>query len=139
MSSSPPSPSSSPPPSPVRPTTTASPTAPPTPPAPPAALPPFVASATWDDSDYGVTLRIAPTPSARRASGVDDAATAWSEVLALAPDAGTPGMWEQFDCHWTWARILEPDKATWNIEPWRPEVPVESMLLDGCNPGGPEV
>lgn len=60
-------------------------------------------------------------------------------MLELAPDADTPGMWEQFDCHWTWARILEPDKATWNIEPWRPVVSVEGMLVDGCNPGGPEV
>lgn len=48
-------------------------------------------------------------------------------------------MWEQFDCHWTWARILEPDKATWNVEPWRPVADETQMLADGCNPGGPEV
>ena len=108
-------------------------------PAPPLATPPFITSATWGDSDYGVTLRVAPTPSALRAGGPGDAAIAWGEVLRLAPDADTPGMREQFDCHWTWARLLEPDKPTWNLEPWRPVVPAESMLLEGCNPGGPEV
>ena len=106
---------------------------------PPAATPPFVASATWGDSDYGVTLRVAPTPSALRAGGPGDAAIAWGEVLRLAPDADTPGMREQFDCHWTWARLLEPDKPTWNLEPWRPVIPTEMMLWEGCNPGGPEV
>lgn len=108
-------------------------------PAPPRAVPPFVASATWGGSDYGVTLRVAPTPSALRAGGFDDADLAWSEVLRLAPDADTPGMREQFDCHWTWARLLEPEKPTWNLEPWRPVVEADRMLLEGCNPGGPEV
>ena len=124
-SSSPPTPPAPPPPS--------------SPPAPPPALPPFVASADWGDSDHGVTLRVTPTPSARLAGGPTDAATAWAEVLRLAPDADAPGMREQFDCHWTWARLLEPDKPTWNLEPWRPVVPDETMLLEGCNPGGPEV
>ncbi|EFV92318.1 hypothetical protein ES5_06712 [Dietzia cinnamea P4] len=107
---------------------------PPTPPAPP-----FIAAATWADSDYGVTLEVAPTDSGRRAWAEGDAEAAWQEVLRLAPDADTPGMWEQFDCHWTWARLLEPDKPTWNVEPWRPVVSPERMLAEGCNPGGPEV
>ncbi|MFS4489945.1 DUF2599 domain-containing protein [Dietzia kunjamensis] len=105
----------------------------------PSPVPPFIAAATWADSDYGVTLEVAPTDSGRRAWGAGDAEAAWQEVLRLAPDADTPGMWEQFECHWTWARLLEPDKPTWNVEPWRPVVPPERMLADGCNPGGPEV
>lgn len=107
---------------------------------PPTSVPgPYVAAATWADSDYGVTLEVAPTPAGRRTQGPADAATAWREVLVLAPDADTPGMWEQFACHWTWARILEPDKPTWNVEPWRPVVDEGAMLAEGCNPGGPEV
>ena len=106
---------------------------------PTAAPGPLVAAATWAGSDYGVTLKVAPTPAGRRAAGEFDAEAAWREVLRLAPDADTPGMWEQFDCHWTWARLLEPDKPTWNLEPWRPEVSPEGMLTEGCNPGGPEV
>ncbi|MCT1710567.1 DUF2599 domain-containing protein [Dietzia cinnamea] len=118
-------------------TTSPPPPTPPAPTAPPA--PPFIAAATWADSDYGVTLEVAPTDSGRRAWGAGDAEAAWQEVLQLAPDADTPGMWEQFDCHWTWARLLEPDKPTWNVEPWRPVVSPERMLAEGCNPGGPEV
>lgn len=106
---------------------------------PPGSGPPFIASAAWEDSDYGVTLKIAPTPAGREAWGADDSAAAWQEVLRLHPDADTPGMWEQFDCHWTWARLLEPNKPTWNVEPWRPVVASDQMLVEGCNPGGPEV
>lgn len=109
------------------------------PPAAPPTTPPFIASATWADSEYGATLKVAPTTSGRHAWGPGDATAAWQEVLRVAPDADTPGMWEQFDCHWTWARILEPDKPTWNLEPWRPVVSAERMLAEGCNPGGPEV
>ncbi|WP_010542418.1 DUF2599 domain-containing protein [Dietzia alimentaria] len=105
--------------------------------APPA--PPFIASAAWADSDYGRTLKISPTPAGRRAWDTSDSTVAWQEVLRLHPDADVPGMWEQFDCHWTWARILEPDKPTWNVEPWRPVVTADQMLVEGCNPGGPEV
>ncbi len=100
---------------------------------------PYIASARWSDSDYGVTLKIAPSGAGRRSDGDRDAATAWREVLEITPDADTPGMWEQFLCHWTWARILEPDKATWNVEPWRPVVDDARMIAEGCNPGGPEV
>lgn len=118
---------------------------PPTPAGPPPAAPvparaaPLIAAATWADSDFGVTLEVAPTPAGREAWDSLAAAEAWQEVLQLAPEAGSPGMWEQFDCHWTWARILEPDKPTWNIEPWRPVVEADRMLAEGCNPGGPEV
>lgn len=100
---------------------------------------PYVASATWADTDLGSTLRVAPTPDGRATQGPDDAATAWGEVLALAPDADAPGMWEQFACHWTWARLVEPDKPTWNLEPWRPVVDEGTMVGERCNPGGPEV
>ncbi|EYT62768.1 hypothetical protein H483_0110045 [Dietzia sp. UCD-THP] len=119
------------------------PSAPPTaaspePGAQPAAAP-LIASARWADSDFGVTLKVAPTPAGRQAWGPLDADAAWQEVVTIAPDGDTPGMREQFDCHWTWARILEPDKPTWNLEPWRPVVAAEQMLAEGCNPGGPEV
>ena len=44
---------------------------PPTPPAPP-----FIAAATWADSDYGATLEVAPTDSGRRAWAEGDAEAA---------------------------------------------------------------
>ncbi|HMT50863.1 DUF2599 domain-containing protein [Dietzia sp. UBA5065] len=99
----------------------------------------LIASATWAESDFGPSLEVVPTADGRGNPGVSGAALAWREVLDLAPDAGTPGMREQFDCHWTWARVLEPDKPTWNLEPWRPPVGADLMAAEGCNPGGPEV
>src|SRR5699024_7458750 len=109
------------------------------PPAPTPAAGLVVASARWADSAYGPTLKVAPTEAGRTASGPADARVAWEEVLTLAPDADTPGMWEQFDCHWTWARLLEPDKPTWNVGPWRPVGDEGQMVAEACNPGGPEV
>lgn len=106
---------------------------------PPPFQAPLIAAATWADSEFGATLEIAPTPAGRGAGDALAAVAAWREVLQLAPAADSPGMREQFDCHWTWARILEPDKPTWNIEPWRPVVEPDRMLAEGCNPGGPEV
>ena len=57
------------------------------------------------------SLRVYPTPSGRAAarrlgSAGADADEAWAEVLALAPDAGTPGMREQFLCHWELAEFV---------------------------------
>ena len=85
---------------------------------------------------------IARTPSARASSGHAGtepmAALAWSEVLALSPDAAIPGMQEQFLCHWNFAEFVEPGKVSWNLEPWRPEVGYEEMVASRCNPGGTE-
>ena len=36
------------------------------------------------------------------------------------------------------ARIAEPDKPSWNLEPWRPVVTESEMVDSRCNPGGPE-
>ena len=102
------------------------------------AQPPFVAGTTWKRTSSGRSLRITPTASGRRAAGDADADVAWREVLRLAPDADQPGMRAQFDCHWTYARLLRPNKPTWNIEPWRPVVSPQVMVLTGCNPGGGE-
>src|SRR5271163_4277899 len=61
---------------------------------------------------------------------------AWAELLALAPNAGTPGMRQQFQCHWELAEVVEPGKVSWNLEPWRPVVDDPTMVGSGCNPGG---
>lgn len=105
--------------------------------------PPFVDHTEWVHWDGGSSLRVYPTSSGRAAArqlGTDgaDAEEAWSEVLALAPDANTPGMREQFICHWEAAEFAQPGKTSWNIEPWRPVVGTTEMVRSGCNPGGPE-
>lgn len=95
--------------------------------------------AKWGDLS---SLRVYPTDAARgltRGPGAAaEADEAWAEVLTQSPDADLPGMREQFLCHWTFAEVSEPGKASWNLEPWRPEVTPEVMLASGCNPGGSE-
>ena len=60
----------------------------------------------------GAPASSAPPPGRR---GVDRGARS-------SPDADTPGMREQFLCHWQLAEFAEPGKTSWNLEPWRPEV-----------------
>jgi Protein of unknown function (DUF2599) len=101
--------------------------------------PPFVDHVLWAQG----SLRVYPTASGRAAAGQlgsasPEADEAWSEVLALAPNADTPGMREQFRCHWELAELGQPGKASWNLEPWRPVVDAATMVGSGCNPGGSE-
>ena len=107
-----------------------------------AASPPFVDHTEWAHWGDLSSLRVYPTPAGRDVAGSsnNDAAgdEAWSEVLALAPDADMPGMREQFMCHWTFAEVAQPGKTSWNLEPWRPEVDDQTMVDTRCNPGGTE-
>jgi Protein of unknown function (DUF2599) len=105
--------------------------------------PPFIDHTQWSQWNQLPSLRVYPTVSGRAAakalgSAGPDADEAWSEVLALAPDADTPGMREQFLCHWELAEVLQPGKTSWNLEPWRPVVDDTTMVGSGCNPGGSE-
>jgi uncharacterized protein DUF2599 len=108
----------------------------------PVVSPPFVDHARWAHWGDLSSLRVYPTPAGRQAAGqLNDAAQgdeAWSEVLALAPDADMPGMRDQFMCHWSFAEIAEPGKTSWNLEPWRPVVDDATMVDTRCNPGGTE-
>lgn len=109
----------------------------------PRSPPPFVDHVLWTQWNQLPSLRVYPTASGRTAarqlgSAGPDADEAWSEVLALASDAATPGMREQFLCHWELAEVLQPGKASWNLERWRPVVDATTMIGSGCNPGGSE-
>jgi hypothetical protein len=106
----------------------------------PVPAPPYVDHVRWAKWGDMSSLRVYPTPAGRQASlqpGTDaQAGEAWSEVLTLSPDADTPGMKDQFLCHWHYAELVEPGKVSWNLEPWRNVVPEEDMIAAGCNPGG---
>ncbi|WP_428342501.1 DUF2599 domain-containing protein [Mycobacterium sp.] len=107
--------------------------------------PPFVDHvlwAQWSEGSQLSSLRVYPTTSGRVASkGLGspspEADEAWAEVLALAPQADTPGMHDQFLCHWDFAEAAQPGKVSWNLEPWRPVVDETTMVDTRCNPGGP--
>jgi hypothetical protein len=104
--------------------------------------PPFVDHSEWAHWGDLSSLRVYPTMSGREAAvqpgTIALADEAWAEVLTSTPDADIPGMREQFMCHWQWAEFAEPGKASWNLEPWRPEVDATTMFTAGCNPGGTE-
>ncbi|ALR14371.1 DUF2599 domain-containing protein [Mycobacteroides saopaulense] len=93
---------------------------------------------SWGATSLGRTLRVYPTPLGRTYEAPDGADLAWAEIVTLAPDAQTPGMRMQFDCHW-YGRVFIPNKPSWNLEPWRPAVDEALMTVSQCNPGGPEI
>lgn len=110
----------------------------PTPVLDPANPPPYIDRTEWVQTAVGPSLQIYPTPAGRRTIATAARADSWAEVVRQAPDADTPGMREQYFCHWDFARLVEPDKPTWNIEPERPVVTDQQMIGAQCNPGAPE-
>jgi hypothetical protein len=106
----------------------------------PVPAPPYVDHVEWAKWGDLSSLRVYPTVAGRQASVVDpvDVGEAWAEVLRLSPDADMPGMWDQFVCHWNFAERVQPGKTSWNLEPWRPAVDVDTLVATGCNPGGTE-
>ncbi|WP_055475212.1 DUF2599 domain-containing protein [Gordonia sp. HS-NH1] len=104
-------------------------------PAPVVYRPPYIERTEWTDTAVGPSLSVFPTRSGRYTTEPGAMASAWAEVVALDPTADTPGMRAQFDCHWRFARLVEPEKPSWNLEPGRPVVAEEDMVGAGCNPG----
>lgn len=88
-----------------------------------------VESAVWGEAEGGRSLAVTPSAWAR-ARGQAAQEGLWAQVVALAPDADTPGMKAQLECH----ELGAPDKATWNLEPWRPDVDAIEMIRERCNP-----
>ncbi|WP_265520238.1 DUF2599 domain-containing protein [Oerskovia flava] len=92
-----------------------------------------VVSAEWRDGqaegEGGRSLAVDPTSWARGAgdAGID---AIWSRLVALEPEADSSTMADQLRCH----ALGAPDKATWNLEPWRPDVGLVAVLAARCNP-----
>ncbi len=92
----------------------------------------------WTDDADGRRLHVYPTPAGREDQFPAARDRAWSEIVAATPDADSPGMYDQFACHWVWARLVAPNKPSWNLEPWRPAVGYDATVAAMCNPGGPD-
>lgn len=88
-----------------------------------------VRSAVWGDREGGLSLAVDPTAWAR-AAGVAGSDVLWAQLVAAEPDADAPGMHDQLVCH----ALGAPEKATWNLEPWRPDVGLVAVLAARCNP-----
>jgi hypothetical protein len=87
-----------------------------------------VQSLDWGNREGGRSLAVTPTAWARTGSLAAEAGV-WA-ALSVDPQAATATMRSQLDCHLLGAR----DKATWNLEPWRPEVDTATMIATSCNP-----
>ncbi|MFC4128187.1 DUF2599 domain-containing protein [Nocardia rhizosphaerae] len=99
---------------------------------------PLIDHVRWTTTVDGPRLLVIPTVAGRRTAATGTDELAWQEILALDPGADAPGMRDQFVCHWVWARMVAPDKPSWNLEPWRPAVGYQATVSANCNPGGPE-
>ncbi|MBF4996065.1 DUF2599 domain-containing protein [Nocardia sp. BSTN01] len=99
---------------------------------------PLIDHTEWTDDPDGRRLHVYPTAAGRADQFPAALDRAWSEVLADSPDAESPGMYDQFECHWVWARMVAPNKPSWNLEPWRPAVGYQATVQAMCNPGGPD-
>ncbi|WP_067676871.1 DUF2599 domain-containing protein [Nocardia miyunensis] len=99
---------------------------------------PLIDHTQWTDDSDGRRLHVYPTPAGRDDWFPAALDRAWGEVLKDAPEANTPGMYDQFECHWQWARLVSPNKPSWNLEPWRPAVGYDATVQALCNPGGPD-
>jgi hypothetical protein len=99
---------------------------------------PLIDHVHWATTAKGAQLQVVPTAAGRTDTFAAASERAWREVLADAPNANTPGMYDQFLCHWNFARLAEPDKPSWDLEPWRPAVGYEATVDALCNPGGSE-
>lgn len=99
---------------------------------------PLIDHVEWVQAVDGPRLLVHPSNAGRRTTFPGSDERAWREILTASPDADTPGMRDQFVCHWVWARLVARDKPTWNLEPWRPNVGYDATVEAACNPGGPE-
>ncbi|MBO9554864.1 DUF2599 domain-containing protein [Cellulomonas sp.] len=88
-----------------------------------------VEDADWGEREGGRSLAVTPSAWAR-AGGLAAEAAVREQLVSLEPEAGTPTMQAQLACH----ELGAPDKATWNLEPWRPDVGPLDMLAARCNP-----
>ena len=88
-----------------------------------------VAALSWGDREGGESLGVTPTAWAR-ASGLAAQDLTWAQLVAQEPRADAATMHDQLLCHMLGA----PDKAQWNLEPWRPDVDAFTMIAARCNP-----
>lgn len=98
--------------------------------------------ASWSWYEPGWTLKVTPTGWARafpgsRWVGIYD----WDELYTKYRYAGLntnlDGMRDQLICHQEYVAIRTPNKETWNLDEWRPDLSYWDTVLSNCNPGGP--
>lgn len=101
--------------------------------------------ATWVyNSGYGYTLQVYPTGWARGQAGSYLVGTFdWDELYTKYRYRGLNtnlnGMRDQLICHQVVVAVVQPLKASWNIDEWRPDVGYLQTVNARCNPGGTKI
>jgi hypothetical protein len=88
-----------------------------------------IEGATWGENEGGRSLAVDPADWARHAgeAGLD---LIRAQLVATEPEAYSDTMEHQLVCH----AVGAPDKSTWNLEPWRPDVGLILTAAAHCNP-----
>ncbi|MFD2794334.1 DUF2599 domain-containing protein [Promicromonospora vindobonensis] len=88
-----------------------------------------IESTTWGENEGGRSLAVDPTDWVRHAgeAGLD---LIRAQLVAAEPEADSDTMEHQLVCH----AVGAPDKNTWNLEPWRPDVGLILTAGAHCNP-----
>ncbi|AGF71982.1 DUF2599 domain-containing protein [Corynebacterium halotolerans] len=86
-------------------------------------------SYTTADNTKGRVYHIHPTDQARTTGSSALTANPGPELESKGIQP-TASLVQQLNCHMAFAG----NKPVWNIESWRPEVSVFSLILHGCNP-----
>lgn len=102
----------------------------------------LIKDATWELEQGGWTLHVTPTTWARaQAGGYLPGAAGWNELYSKYKDVGRGirsnlnGMRDQYICHQVFVAIRYPNKPTWNLDEWRPDVGYLNTVNASCNPG----
>lgn len=88
-------------------------------------------SATWAErqGEGGRSLAVVPEPWVRHGGEATlDLLTA--QLAAVEPETDSDTMRDQLACH----HLGAPDKASWNLEPWRPDAGTLGTIAARCNP-----
>jgi hypothetical protein len=89
----------------------------------------------------GWTLMVTPTTWARaNAGGYLVGVAGWDELYDKYKNAGLDtnlgSMRNQYICHQRFVALYSPNKPTWNLDEWRPDVGYWETVNQKCNPGG---
>ncbi|MFF4509297.1 DUF2599 domain-containing protein [Streptomyces sp. NPDC001401] len=95
----------------------------------------------WSSDFSGWTLMVTPTGWARaNAGGYLVGVAGWDELYDKYKDHGLDtnlgSMRNQYICHQQFVAIYSPNKPTWNLDEWRPDVGYWETVNQKCNPGG---
>lgn len=88
-----------------------------------------IETTSWGIDEGGRSLAVTPTAWAR-GGGLAASDLTWAQLVQREPEADSPTMHAQLRCH----ELGAPDKDTWNLEPWRPDVSDLEMIAARCNP-----